>query len=66
MKERLLIAKAAELQLQMARDLLRQAASNLAALKHGVQPGLDAARKALADCEKASLLTTELIKRIPG
>ena len=65
MKERLLIAKSAEMQLQLATDLLRRATANLAARRHGVAPGLSAAKRALADCEKASVCTTEMIERIP-
>jgi hypothetical protein len=64
-KERLLVARATEIQLQTAAQLLRQAVQNLSALKHGVQPGLDAAKKALAECEKSSALTTSMIERIP-
>ena len=65
MKERLLVAKSAEVQLQLAQELLRKATANLAALKLGAQPSLDAAKKALHECEKAYTCTTQLIERIP-
>ncbi len=64
-KERLLVAKSVEVQLSYATDLLRQAVTNLAALQHGVQPALEAARKALAECERAHGRTQVMIERIP-
>lgn len=60
-----MVARAAEVQLQLATELLRKATANLAALKIGVQPSLDAAKKALHECEKAYTCTSQLIERIP-
>jgi hypothetical protein len=64
-KERLLVASAAEVQLLHAVDLITSAVANLRALKHGVQPGLNFAHKALQECEKAHKCTLELLDRIP-
>lgn len=64
-RERLLVARAAEIQFQTAANLIRQAMGNLAALRHGIAPAYEAAKKAHAECEKAHLLTQETIKRIP-
>jgi hypothetical protein len=64
-KERLLVASAAEIQLLNAADLLTRAVSNLNTLKHGIQPALDNAKRALKECEKAHKCVSELLERIP-
>lgn len=64
-KERLLVARAAEVQLLHAADLLTRAVANLTALQHGAGPSLAAARVALKECEKAHLCAVQLLERIP-
>jgi hypothetical protein len=64
-RERLLVTKATEIQLQLAVSLLRQVVTNLTVLRFGVEPSLTAARKALAEAERSYVSVEELIKRIP-
>lgn len=66
MRERLLAAKDAEVNLHTAQKLIRSAVDKLTSIKHGVEPGLTAAKKALAECEKAYLCAEGLVKRIPA
>lgn len=56
------------MQLQLARDLLDKAANNLASLQlvgSAAHPALETARKALTECTKATVLTEQLVRRIP-
>lgn len=64
-RERLLVAKASEIQLQLAVSLLDKATANLTALRFGAESAAASARCALGDAQKALARIEILIKHIP-
>lgn len=64
-RERVLIANAAQLQLEFARKLIDDAIGNLNALVHGVGPAKSAALLARSEVTIAHQRVMEMLARVP-